>query len=168
MGTKISSFLRPRGHLYASHSAMGFMRILNGRILDYLDLKIHTRAFLAMAHSSSTTATTIYFFSYKESSFYYVCLHTLQRIVFPEQNTRTTRTKNPTTPNLHYLSIHGFILQITSNLRFPTIPIGQQLLFIVQQLLMCLCCIFKIWALHNGIHWACLLTEATEDALGHV
>mmetsp|Transcript_580 Transcript_580/g.768 ORF Transcript_580/g.768 Transcript_580/m.768 type:complete len:231 (+) Transcript_580:153-845(+) len=50
----------------------------------------------------------------------------------------------------------------------PTVTVFQKLLFIVQQLFVCLCGVLKVGTLNNRINWASLLAETTENALGHV
>lgn len=53
-------------------------------------------------------------------------------------------------------------------LRLPFIPIRQQLLLVIQQLLPCLGGILGIGAFDDGIHGATFLAEAAVDAFGHV
>lgn len=53
-------------------------------------------------------------------------------------------------------------------LRFPFVPIRQQLLFVIQQLLPRLRRVFRIRALDDGIDGTTLLAEAAIDAFGHV
>ena len=50
----------------------------------------------------------------------------------------------------------------------PLVTIFDELLLVVEKLLVEECSIFKVGSLHDGINGACLLTEATEDALGHI
>ncbi|ELK32323.1 Caseinolytic peptidase B protein like protein [Myotis davidii] len=59
-------------------------------------------------------------------------------------------------------------LDVGGDLGLPLVPIVQQLLLVVQQLLMRLHGELKVGALDNGIHRVGLLAEATVDALGHV
>jgi hypothetical protein len=77
-----------------------------------------------------------------------------------------------------YHNIHQHHLAISSvrrirprhrrQLRLPLIPITQQLLLVIQQLLSRLGRILGIRALHNGVHGAGFLAEAAVDALGHI
>lgn len=53
-------------------------------------------------------------------------------------------------------------------LRLPLVPIRQQLLLVIQQLLPRLGRVLRIRALDNRIHGAALLAESAVDALGHV
>jgi len=50
----------------------------------------------------------------------------------------------------------------------PAIAIGQELLLVVQQLLMVFNRKLEVRSFHDGIHRACLLAEATVNALGHI
>mmetsp|Transcript_35132 Transcript_35132/g.56716 ORF Transcript_35132/g.56716 Transcript_35132/m.56716 type:complete len:233 (-) Transcript_35132:122-820(-) len=57
---------------------------------------------------------------------------------------------------------------VGSDLRLPSVPIGQQLLLVVQKLFVRLCGVLKVGSLHDRIDRARLLAEAAEDALSHI
>lgn len=59
-------------------------------------------------------------------------------------------------------------LDVGGNLGLPLVPIVEQLLLVVQQLLMRLRGELNVGALDDGIHGAGLLAEAAVDTLGHV
>jgi len=51
---------------------------------------------------------------------------------------------------------------------FPLVTVGKEFFLVVYQLFVCLCRKLVVRALHDGIHWARLLTESAVDTLGHV
>lgn len=50
----------------------------------------------------------------------------------------------------------------------PLVSVGKQLLLVIEELLVSLSGELEVGTLHDGVHGACLLAEATVDALGHV
>jgi len=66
------------------------------------------------------------------------------------------------------LTVEMISLQVTSQLDLPLVAIGQELLLVVQQLLVCLCRVFVVGALNNSVDGTSLLTETAVNALGHV
>lgn len=63
--------------------------------------------------------------------------------------------------------VHVFSLDVGRDLDLPLVPIVEQLLFAVQQL-MCLGGELKVGVRHDGIDMAGLLSETAVDTLGHV
>jgi hypothetical protein len=59
-------------------------------------------------------------------------------------------------------------LKVVGNSNFPFVTILQKLLLVVKEFLVSLCAELKVGSLHNGVHRASLLAEATVDAFGHV
>jgi hypothetical protein len=57
---------------------------------------------------------------------------------------------------------------ITGKLRLPSVSVGEKLLLAVEQFFVINGCILIIWAFHDGINWAGLLTVSTINAFGHV
>lgn len=68
----------------------------------------------------------------------------------------------------HHLPIRRIRPCHSRQLRLPLIPIRQQLLLVIQQLLPRLRSILRIRALHNGIYRAALLAETAVNAFRHV
>ena len=65
-----------------------------------------------------------------------------------------------------YLSVEIVGFDICGNFRLPLVPVVQELLLVVEQLLVGLGRELKVGALDNRVHGASLLAEATVDAPG--
>ena len=59
-------------------------------------------------------------------------------------------------------------LDVGLDLNLPLVPVLQQLLLVVQQLLVGLGGVLEVGPFHDGVHWASLLTETAVNALGHI
>ena len=59
-------------------------------------------------------------------------------------------------------------LDVGLDLNLPLVPVLQQLLLVVQQLLVGLGGVLEVGPFHDGVHRASLLAEAAVNALGHV
>merc|ERR1719413_44923 len=66
------------------------------------------------------------------------------------------------------LAIKKLAHQVLRNLILPFISVGKKLFLVVQKFFMGLGCKFVIGTFHDGIYGACLLTEPTINAFGHV
>src|SRR5690242_14129154 len=58
--------------------------------------------------------------------------------------------------------------QIGSDLRFPAVAIGEQLLLVVEELLVGLGGVLEVWSLDNCVDRAGLLAQPAIDAFRHV
>ena len=67
-----------------------------------------------------------------------------------------------------FLSVRRIRPHNSCELRLPLVAIGQQFLFVIQQLFSRLSSILGIRSLHNSVDGATLLAESTVDAFGHV
>ena len=70
--------------------------------------------------------------------------------------------------SVFFSSVEIVRLDVSRNLLLPSVAIIQQLLLVVQQLFPGLCAELEVGSLDYGVHWTCLLTQSTVDALGHV
>lgn len=59
-------------------------------------------------------------------------------------------------------------LDVTRQLRLPSISVGKQLLLVVEQLLVVDSRVFVVRPLHDCIDWTRVLAKAAIDALGHI
>mmetsp|Transcript_41709 Transcript_41709/g.102751 ORF Transcript_41709/g.102751 Transcript_41709/m.102751 type:complete len:233 (-) Transcript_41709:112-810(-) len=66
------------------------------------------------------------------------------------------------------LAVERLAREVLGNLLLPLVPVVEQLLLVVQQLLVRVGGVLEVRALHDGVHGARLLAEAAEDALRHV
>lgn len=62
----------------------------------------------------------------------------------------------------------GLDLHDSRKLGLPFVAVFDQLLLVVQELLVQKCRVLVVRSLDDGINGACLLAEATEDALSHI
>ena len=83
------------------------------------------------------------------------------------QGERKTKKKKTSLPNL-ISPIQRLVPQVGGDLRLPPVPVVQQLLLVVQQLLPRLGTELKVGTLDDRIHRARLLAKATVDAFRHV
>lgn len=75
---------------------------------------------------------------------------------------------SPSLPTLLYVSFLPVEVlggEVAGDGHLPLVPVRQQLLLVVQQLLVRLRGPLEVGALHDGVHGARLLAEAAEDAL---
>jgi hypothetical protein len=59
-------------------------------------------------------------------------------------------------------------LNVASKLGFPSVSIGEEALFIKEELLVIDCCVFVVGSFHDSINGAGILAKSAVDALGHV
>ena len=59
-------------------------------------------------------------------------------------------------------------LDVARQLRLPSVPVGQQLLLAVEELLVVDSCVLVVRSFDDGIDWAGILAVSTVDAFGHV
>ena len=59
-------------------------------------------------------------------------------------------------------------LNVSGQLRLPSVPVCQQLLLVEEQLLVIYCCVLVVGSFDDGINWAGVLTKSTVNALGHI